>query len=219
MVLAGMSAAVFLVYGRSTARSEAPRPYHFPSAELAALDGMVQKRISDTNNPGGGAQRVGAIRRWFRPKDAQERRVLEKMNRAGTQVLFYAIGGPDKPFHPDAMCNPLKGPILITSGRSGLPSAKAVLVQPPADAPTDKEFMDLAERMWNEPAVSKGLSSQSGRWKIEAVPVFANRAECVQCHTPSESDYQSWTAAFKPASKRLKLGDPLGVAFYCYASP
>jgi hypothetical protein len=202
---------------RSRQSPPQPKPYRFPTPELAALDWVVQERfaINPTNNFG--AVRIGNRHEYFQAESARESAAVEGLEAARQQVLFYVVGRHILLNTYDGMGRvPVQGPIFMTHGRVHAVKADQIggpsgavkfhsVEALPGDAPSEGELKALAKEVFSNYEHSRGISSKTGSWHVEAVPVPASDIHCVNCHNAYPQGWHS-----------VRLGDTLGVALYCY---
>jgi hypothetical protein len=210
-----------------------PYPYSFPFAELASLDNVVQQRLSVVPTDDFGFARIGPRHAYFRPLTTAENSAIDALKASGHDVVFYLVGrgilrglqGPDLPhavqgpiyFTPSAKFRVSKtAPFRNLTGSSG-PVKWQTQPLPRRDLPDERTLQWVALEAFRRSRLNDGMNNSAGHWKIAAVVVRATQQACVDCHNirsrvvPPEE-----TRLPIPTVDRVRLGDPLGIALYCY---
>ncbi|WP_143206217.1 DUF3365 domain-containing protein [Singulisphaera sp. GP187] len=150
--------------------------------------------------------------RYFKPETALEQTVVADFEKNDWEVSLYLVGREaltwdlskaeenfDEWMDPRA----INGPVLITAATV------------PKDHPSGRELREFGRDALIKAASGDSFMTTSGRWKIEARPVRADRQSCLNCHTSERAtaDPTIWEKQGPP----LRVGDVLGVVLYLYA--
>jgi hypothetical protein len=203
-----------------------PPPYTFPSAEIAALDRVVQARFAVTPDNDFGMGRIGKRHEYFEPVSEAEQNAMQGLGQAKQEVAFYVVSrnvirkqrtGYGQP--------PVQGPIYMKArhpiGKLAGPYPRAVPLrfythnEVPANLPSDDDVTAVGSRLFNEPELASGMTSKIGSWKVVAVPIPASSQSCLDCHNMNPP-WKRHAGFFESKRDYIELGDMLGTAVYCY---
>jgi hypothetical protein len=185
------------------------------SADLiSTLDDCIQKRFLDVDL-GFGFRRLtrsGDTPHRFKAENAKELSVVGYLSKVKLDVILY-LGGRNM-LEPRTEASDInhnagkliKGPVFITD------SDRRV-----TGSPTTLELMEHGQKAMRVFQKSDTYNFAIREWKIIARPVRASDASCLKCHYSDEINIFPETKVGQE-SRRLKIGDPLGVVLYAYSS-
>jgi hypothetical protein len=184
-------------------------------------DALGMSRIVVPESFGRHFQPIMTAERDFRPSGPFEENVIRDLEAAGLQVGFYSFGTAIAQADRETL-NPraLKGPAAITRGTPRPSWYPGMILIPPANpaAVTDSACEDALPD-WNAiyPLARKamrsfrdgggGFDTSFGSWRIAARPVLATQQSCVSCHN---------NPAYRPATRTVKLDQPIGGVLYAF---
>ncbi len=186
--------------GLSVVAAAAPRPT--PDRGLVnTLDRVVQERFEKIDDTFG-MERILRIDqpyhsefRRFTPVGKAEKQAVAEVSEQGWDAILLVGSRIVTRTHPDHERRVMSQPLVLTGEKphAALPNGQKIL-----PAGTRAAFA----------AFAKGKAAhelQVDAWHMVARPIRASRKECLSCHK-KDAD-----------GKRLKIGDPLGVAIYGFA--
>lgn len=207
----------FLFSTNNSGASEAPflKQENIDSADLiSTLDECIQKRFLDVDQ-GFGFRRIirsGDTPHRFKPENAKELSIVGYLSKVRLEVVLY-LGGRSmlEPRTAAADVNNstarlIKGPVFITDNDKHATSS-----------PTAMELLEHGQKAMRTFQKSDRYDFAIREWKIVARPVRASDASCLKCHH-SDGINVLPEAKVEQESRKLKIGDPLGVLLYAYKS-
>jgi hypothetical protein len=183
------------------------------SADLiSVLDDCVQQRFLDVDQGFGFRRivRLGETPHRFKPENAKELSIVGYLMKVKLNVVLYLAGrnilntGSDTTEVNGNAGRFIKGPVLITD------NDKRVI-----GPPTALELLEHGQKAMRDVQKSDRYDFAIREWKIIARPVRASDSSCLKCHRYNEIDVLP-EAKLEQESRRLKIGDPLGVLLYAY---
>lgn len=126
-------------------------PYDYPTAQLSALDGVVQARFAVVPENMFGLDRIGPMHELFAPITRDEKAAVAGLKKSGQDVAFYVVSrrtlfnerGP-LGFYP------VQGPIFITAKPGArLPRKKPIEDHMPGALPTPRPMATYEEALPN----------------------------------------------------------------------
>jgi hypothetical protein len=180
---------------------------------ISALDDCIQQRFLDVDQ-GFGFRRLvrsGETPHRFKPENAKELSIVGYLSKVKLNVVLYLAGrnllrpGADAAEAGAGELGKLiKGPVFITGND--------VRVSGP---PTVSELSEQSRKAMQNFQKSDRYDFTIREWKIIARPVRASEASCLKCHHYDETGTLP-QAKVEEESRRLKIGDALGVVVYAY---
>lgn len=183
------------------------------SADLISnLDECIQKRFLDVDQ-GFGFRRIirsGDTPHRFKPENAKELSIVGYLSKVKLDVILYLGGRSLLEPRTDATdvnystARLIKGPVFITDNN-----------QPSAGSPTALELLAHGQKAMRSFQNSDTYDFMIREWRIIARPVRASDASCLKCHHSAEVGIIPEVKSGEE-SRKLKIGDPLGILLYAY---
>jgi len=175
---------------------------------IATLDDCIQKRFLDVDQ-GFGIRRIipkGETAHRFKPENAKELSIVGSLRKVGLDMVLYLAGRqilkPEWNRNGADARKLVKGPVLMTETDQ-------------LDSPTTFELFEHTRKAMQMFQTSNKYDFAIRNWRIAARPVRASDASCLKCHFDDQIVVLP-TGAYKGESRKLEIGDPLGVVLYAY---
>ncbi len=170
-------------------------PVNTTPDEINRMDECIQKRFLDRT--AFGMNRILPLQahgiRQFRPENATEQAVVNRLEQEGYQVALFLAGrnvfaapGPLDAWYRFGV----QGPAYITHLRH------------PDELPVSVALIDESRNALAAFQTGAGYEAQKGDWNVALRPLRASNEACVGCHTR--------------AGAKVSIGDPLGIVMYVY---
>jgi hypothetical protein len=183
------------------------------SADLiSVLDDCIQQRFLDVDQGFGFRRivRLGETPHRFKPENAKELSIVGYLTKVKLSVVLYLAGrsilkpGSDTPEISGDAGRLIKGPVFITDNDRRV-----------TGSPTALELLEHSQKAMRDFQESDRYDFAIREWKIIARPVRTSDSSCLKCHHYNEINILP-QAKLGQESRRLKIGDALGVLLYAY---
>ena len=192
------------------------------AALINTIDRTFQSRFETIDLKAFGMRRIPVVPEHeefnrFKPENIEDRRIIQSLTERGWEAAFFVAGrgailvAREAAKKPVARAKPVGVPAEGIEYMLHSPVSKPVRLNSPraggAPLPSPDDLLPHVPSAFRDFAAKRGTHTfkESG-WFVVARPVPASKRECLSCHEFDES------------GKALKVGDPLGVAFYAFAS-
>ncbi|HYL77721.1 MAG TPA: hypothetical protein VEU96_26135 [Bryobacteraceae bacterium] len=168
--------------------------------ELSQLNECIQHRFQDRTSFG--MRRILPNQfhgvRQFRPENAAEQAVVNRLEEKGYQVALYLAGR-------SVATNPALAPGLAPYRYGVQGPAYITRLSNAPELPRPEALFEESRTALDAFKTGQGYDIKKGDWTVALRPLRATNAACVQCHNNTGAN--------------VKLNDPLGVVMYVYRHP